>query len=99
MFDKNSAFIMLQDSLDSLARAGTIKESITLTEAMQLLGPDSLLDSIGFVTFVTDLEDRIQEKLGKECYFVLNDIAQFNINNPILTAEVFASYMVKLAKD
>jgi hypothetical protein len=70
-----------------------------LKEAMQLLGPDSLLDSIGFVTFVTDVEDRMQDQLGKECYFVLNDIGQFNVNNPILTAEVFASYMVKLAQE
>ncbi len=99
MLNKNSAFALLQDSLDSLVRSGTIKEPIMVNEAMQLLGPDSLLDSIGFVTFVTDIEDRMQELLGKECYFVLNDIAQFNINNPILTVDAFVCYMVKLAED
>jgi hypothetical protein len=99
MFDQNSAFKMLQESLDSLARSGTIKQPIKIQPTTQLLGPESSLDSLGFVTFVTDIEDRLQSKLDKECYLVLNEIAQFNINSPSLTADVLVRYMVKLATD
>jgi acyl carrier protein len=99
MFDQNSAFSMLQESLDSLARSGTIKQPIKIQPTTQLLGPESSLDSLGFVTFVTDIEDRMQLKLDKECYLVLNEIAQFNVNSPSLTADVLTRYMVKLAAD
>jgi len=97
MFDQKSAFNLLQESLDSLTRAGTIQHSIRLTPETQLLGPESALDSIGFVTFVTDIEDRLQRTTEKECYLVLNEIAQFNVNSPSLTADVLARYMVQLA--
>lgn len=97
MFDYNSAFSMLQDSLDSLARAGTIDRSSKIQPTTQFLGPESLLDSMGFVTFITDIEDRMQLKLDKECYLVINEIAEFNVNSPSLTADVLARYMVKLA--
>ena len=55
MFDQNSAFSMLQDSLDGLARAGTIDKPIEIQPTTQILGPESSLDSMGFVTFVTDI--------------------------------------------
>lgn len=99
MFDQNSAFSMLQESLDSLARTGTINKPIKIQPTTQLLGPESSLDSLGFVTFITDIEDRMQLKLDKECYLVLNEIAQFNVNSPSLTADVLTRYMVKLAAD
>jgi acyl carrier protein len=99
MFDQNSAFNMLQESLDSLTRAGTIKNTIKIQPTTQLLGPESSLDSLGFVTFITDIEDRMQLELGKDCYLVLNDIAQFNVNSPSLTVDVLTRYMVKLAAD
>ena len=99
MFDYDLALITMQESVNSLARAGTIDSAFDLTPATQLLGPDSLLDSIGFVTFVTDIEDRMQAHLDKECYFVLNQINQFDVNSPILTVDSLAKYMVQLAVD
>ncbi len=99
MFDQNSAFKMLQESIDSLVRTGTIRQSFKIEPTTQLLGPESSFDSLGFVTFITDIEDRMQLELDKECYLVLNEIAQFDINSPNLTADVLARYMVKLAAD
>ena len=99
MYDQNSAFSMLQESLDSLARSGTINHIIKIQPTTQFLGSESMLDSMGFVTFITDIEDRMHAMLGKECYLVLNEIAQFNVNSPSLTAEVLARYIVKLAAD
>jgi len=99
MLDQNSAFAMLQDSLDSLVRTGTIDQPIKIQPTTQLLGPESSLDSMGFVTFITDIEDRLEAKLNKECYLVLNEISQFDINSPNLTVDVLARYIVKLAGD
>jgi acyl carrier protein len=99
MLDQKSAFEIMQESLDSLVRSGTIDHSIKLTPDGQLLGSDSSFDSIGFVTFVTDLEDRLQVKLKKECYLVLNEISELNVNSPSLTFDALARYIVKLASD
>ena len=97
--DHNSAIEMMQDCLDSLTRSGTINHSVELRPEAELLGSNALLDSIGFVTFVTDLEDRLQVKLNKECYLVLNEIADFNVNSPSLTIGTLAHYILKLAND
>jgi hypothetical protein len=97
MIEVTSAFTLLQDSLDSLFRSGTLPQPIKLETNTVILGSGSNLDSMGFVTFITDVEDRLQQKLDKECYLVLNEIAQFNINSPNLTADALARYLVKLA--
>ncbi len=99
MFDRNSALETMQECLDSLTRSGTISNSIILKPDIELLGSNAVLDSIGFVTFITDLEDRLQDKLNKEIYLVLNEIADFNVNNPSLTMDILAHYIVKLAND
>ena len=90
MLDQNSALALLQDSLDSLVRSGTIDQPIKIQLTTQLLGPESSLDSMGFVTFITDIEDRLEARLNKECYLVLNEISQFDINSPNLTVDVLA---------
>jgi hypothetical protein len=99
MLDQNSAIEMMQECLDSLARSGTINHAVKLKPEAELLGPNALLDSIGFVTFVTDLEDRLQAKFNKECYLVLNEIADFNVNSPSLTIDTLARYILKLGND
>ena len=99
MLDQNSAIEIMKESIDSLARSGTIKNLIELSPLTQLLGPNSPLDSLGFVTFVTDLEDRMQVKLNRECYLSFNEIIEFNVNSPSLTVDILAQYLVKLAAD
>jgi len=99
MMDHNSAIEMMQECIDSLTRSGTINHSVKLRPEAELLGSNALLDSIGFVTFVTDLEDRLQIKFNKECYLVLNEIADFNVNSPSLTIDTLARYILKLAND
>ena len=98
MINQTETFQLIQESFDSLTRSGTIESQVTIKEQTILLGSGALLDSIGFVTFVTDMEDRMEQKLGQECYLVLNEISEFNINNPSLSAGVLAEYLVQLAK-
>lgn len=87
---------LIQECFDSLESTGTIDQKINVDESTVLLGSGSLLDSIAFVTFVTEFEDRLQEETGEDYFLVLNDINSFNVNNPSLTAKTLASYVVKL---
>jgi acyl carrier protein len=99
MLDKQLAMNLMQESLDSLARSGTLKNQIAMTDETVLMGSgaDSGLDSLGFVNFVMDVEDRLQQKLDGDYPVILTDIGGFDINNPILTAGVLADHLVSLA--
>ncbi|MFZ4712617.1 MAG: hypothetical protein ACOYL6_02790 [Bacteriovoracaceae bacterium] len=96
MFTSENAMKLIQDSFESLSRSGTISEDVKVSPETVILGHGSSLDSIGFVTFVTEFEDRLQEATKKDCFLVLSDINEFNINNPSLTAEVLSRYAAKL---
>ena len=90
---------LIHDSLSSLARSGTLEANVgEMKNDSVLLGAGSPLDSIGFVTFISDLEDRVQQKTQREFYLVLNEISEFNINSPNLTVGNLAQYLVKALK-
>jgi len=91
------AIQIIQETLDSLTNSGMISEKITVDQSTVILGKGSPLDSITFVTFITDLEERLSEKTAKDCYFVIDEIGAFDINNPYLSVEAVANYMVNLA--
>ena len=99
MLDKQLAMNLMQESLDSLARSGTLKNQIAMTDETVLMGSgaDSGLDSLGFVNFVMDVEDRLQQQLDGDYPVILTDSGGFDINNPILTAGVLADHLVGLA--
>jgi hypothetical protein len=96
MINRKDAIRLIDESLDSLARAGLLDAKLAISDDTVLLGGGSELDSMGFVTFVSDLEDRIQQRTGQEHYLVLNEIAQFNIDRPELTVDALARYIERL---
>jgi len=89
---------LIQNSLDNLLESGMLPEKVAVSLDTVLLGVGAKLDSLGFVTFVTDLEERLTRELGRDVFFVLDDVQDFNITNPFLSASVFANYMVKLSQ-
>jgi hypothetical protein len=100
MITYDIALRLIQDSLDSLQRAGLIEQEIVAQDDTVILGSGSTLDSIAFVTFVTELEDRLnREENQEELFLVLQDIHDFNTANSSLSAGTFAHYLVKLTKE
>ena len=89
---------LIQESFDSLERSGTIPNKITADANTVLMGRGAILDSIGFVTFITELEDRMQQESGEEKFLVLTEKNEFNINNPNLTVDVLSKYIEKTSK-
>jgi hypothetical protein len=100
MIVKEEAIQLIQDSFDSLNRSKVLQldEQVKITEEIVLLGSGALLDSMGFVTLVTDIEDRMEQKTGSECYIELNEISEFDVNSPRLTIGTLAQYLLKLAQ-
>lgn len=92
------ALKLMQDSLDSIQRSGMLEEAITVTPDTIILGTGSSLDSLGFVTFVSDLEERVSAETGTEHYLILTEIHEANADQAFLSAGVLAEYIEKLTK-
>lgn len=92
------AFQIIQDSFSSLYRSGILAEDMAIEGNTVILGAKSPLDSIGFVTFITDLEDRISSRADKEIYLILTEIHEFNADHHCLTVGTLADYIVHIAK-
>lgn len=92
------ALKLMQDSLDSIQRSGMLEEAITVTPDTIILGTGSSLDSLGFVTFISDLEERVSAETGTEHYLILTEIHEANADQAFLSAGVLAEYIEKLTK-
>jgi acyl carrier protein len=83
----------MQDSFDSMQRSGMMEEVITVTPDSIILGTGSSLDSLGFVTFISDLEERVSAETGTEHYLILTEIHEANADQTYLTAGALAAYI------
>jgi acyl carrier protein len=89
---------LIQDSFDSLHSAELISSSLRVQDDTVLLGPASILDSIAFVTFMVELEERLQQASGREMSvfsLAIDEIHEFNPDQAVLTAGTLADYVEK----
>lgn len=93
MITNENTYKLINECVDSLIRSGSIDPIEIFSRDTVILGGGSVLDSISFVTFITEVEDRIQSETGEEFYLVLNEIDAFNINNPNLTIGGLSDYI------
>lgn len=91
-----SALKMMSDVLEGLRRSEMVEPGPPLTKDSVLIGSDAILDSLGFVTFVAELEDRLSNGRGEPLELILTDIWEFNSENPSLTAGILADYCAKV---
>ena len=96
MISSEHALQMIQDSLNSLQQAGLIAPDVKLGEDTILLGTGSPLDSITFVTFMMEMEDRLDRETNQDLALVFDDIHAFNADNRHLSAATLAKYIVRL---
>jgi len=94
--DAKRALQLMQDSVDSMQRSGMMEETIKITPDTIVLGTGSSLDSLGFVTFISDLEERISAESGKEYFLILTEIHEANADQAFLSAGVLAEYVQKI---
>lgn len=99
MITYEGALNIIQESCDSLHRGGLIQNNIKINEQTHILGGESIFDSIGFVTLFAEIEDSIIEKTNLDTFLILDDISEFNIDSPFLTAGVIASYIVEITQN
>jgi len=99
MFTAENALKIAQETFDGLVKSETLETAVEATDETILLGKNSVLDSIGFITFLTDYEDRLQLAMDKECYLDFNEIIENNTGKLSLSVGILVQYAVKLVND
>lgn len=89
---------LIKESFTSLKRSKFIESDVEMNKNTVLLGQNSVLDSMSFVNFITDLEDRIVDHTGEEFFLVLNNLHEFNEDNPHLNVETLVNYLAETVK-
>ena len=94
--DNEKALMLMQETFDSMQRSGMLESAVVVNSDIVILGSGSSLDSLGFVTFISHLEERVSEETDQEHYLVLTDIHEFNAEQSFLSAGTLAQYVVKI---
>jgi hypothetical protein len=96
--DATKALQLMQDSFDSMQRSGMLNTTVTVDSETVILGSSSFLDSLGFVTFISDMEERISAETGQDHFLVLNEIHDFNADQAFLSAGTLAQYVENITE-
>lgn len=88
---------LMEDIFSSMQRSGMIPEDVVVTPETVILGNGSVLDSLGFVTFISDLEEKLCDATGKELYLVLDEIHEFNTEKTSLSVGILTKFIQQLA--
>lgn len=76
----------------------SIDESIELNEEIILFGRNSVLDSLGLVTVIIDIEGKLEDKFGA-CIVLADEKAMSQKYSPFRTLESLADYIVMLIEE
>jgi acyl carrier protein len=96
---EKDAFALIQRAFDGLEDGGVIEGHIEVTGDTVLIGPGTVLDSIGFVTLFTDLEELLSDITGEEIFLLIDEIHEFNPEDTFLTAAVLAKYLENMLEN
>lgn len=89
---------LIQEVFNSLEQSGVIEAHLEVNEDIVLIGPNAALDSIAFVTFFMDMEERLGELTGQEIYLLIDEIHTFNPEDTFLTVKILVDFIAnKLA--
>lgn len=66
-----------------------------LGEETALIGSSAVLDSIGMVTLIVEIEQQIEERYGRSLTLA-NDRAMSQKNSPFLTVQTLTDYVMSL---
>lgn len=89
---------LAQKCLDRLRKSEVLEADIFASAETVLIGDGSQLDSVGFVTFISDLEVQVNDFLGTDIYIVIPDIQGIDSMESRLTLGNLADYLIALTR-
>jgi acyl carrier protein len=98
MIDRNDAYKIVLESLQEVfIQVGTPAPD-SITEDSVLVGSDSILDSLGVVSLIVEIEQRL-ESLHGISVILANDKAMSQRNSPFRTVGVLTDHVLEMAKE
>lgn len=92
------ALSVMQEVFSGMRASGMFNEDTNLDADTVILGVGSSFDSLGFVTFISDLEERVSDVAGEEIYLILTDIHEFNKDKTELSASTLAAFIENITR-
>ncbi len=92
---QNISNTVLEGLKDALLQRG---QSDVAEASTRLIGSNSVLDSLGLVTLVIDLEQKIEEQYGVSVTLT-DDRAMSQKNSPFQTVQSLADYIYSLTQE
>ena len=99
MSGRKKILTIFQDVYDSLYQGEFLDEEITVKESTNLIGGDSILDSMGFVAMFAALEDELSDKYEKDIHLIIEDIIDFDMGSSVLTVGLMINYIEDLLNE
>lgn len=87
---------LIFESLRKIKDSDQEIEDFDLNDDTVLLGMESPLDSLAFVTLITDLEERFEDEIGKEFVIKLQEIHDLNEGKTALIVKDMARLLAKI---
>jgi acyl carrier protein len=89
---------IIQETLSDFIKEETIENSIEINENTRLFGSDALFTSIQLVSFITDLEENLEDEL--DVYLTLADEkAMSRRTSPFSSVKYLISYVEEKIKE
>lgn len=87
---------IIHESLQKVFDSGIVPEKFSINDDTALIGMRGNLDSVAFVVFATDVEERIEEEIGREFILKLQEIHDLNEDKDALIVGDMARLVTKI---
>jgi len=95
MMKKNLVEKLIFESLEELVNETGVKLKISTPKDTPIFGSGSKLDSLGLVTFLVELEQKIEDYFGLEIT-IANEKAMSQKNSPFRNVDTLSEYLKTL---
>ena len=96
--NSNKINSIIEEILIELEKNNMLEGKLNYSQELYLLGPNSPLDSLSFISFLTKLEDNLSLENGSDIYIVLNEVKGFDINKNQMNVRTLVQHIVELTK-
>lgn len=87
----------LQKTMDGLFESGIVENKIAISPETLLIGDGATLDSVGFITLLSEIEEKVNSYTNKDIYIVFTDIQERNSNSNSLNVKMLSDYLIDIA--
>jgi hypothetical protein len=94
---RSEALETIRSSIETVNAERPPTEQIAVSDDTALLGRSSQLDSLAFVAFIADLEDRLRRATGEE-FVLVSELTSAEEHRPFRSISALADHIVTMAQ-